>query len=159
MYNIYQLTPMFKPLFLFLLLSTSCFAAELRGRVTAITDGDTLKVFDGSQEVKVRLSNIDAPESKQAFGTRSKQHLADKVLGEDVVVEYHKKDKYKRTLGTIWLGDRNVNLEMVEDGYAWAYRQYLDDRRFLDAEKSARDKKSGLWADPFPTPPWEYRKK
>jgi endonuclease YncB( thermonuclease family) len=144
---------------LLLLLSSSCLAAELRGRVTAITDGDTLKVFDGQQEIKIRLLNIDAPESKQAFGSRAKQHLGEKVFGKEVIVEHHKKDRYKRILGTIWLDNRNINLEMVEDGYAWAYRQYLNDHNFLKAENTAREKKSGLWVDPFPIPPWEYRKK
>lgn len=150
---------MFKSLLLFLFLSSSCLSTELRGRVTSITDGDTLKVFDGSQEIKIRLSNIDAPESKQAFGSRAKQNLGDKVFGKEVIVDYHKKDRYKRVLGTIWLDDRNINLEMVEDGYAWAYRQYLDDHSFLEAEKISRNKKSGLWVDPFPTPPWEFRRK
>jgi endonuclease YncB( thermonuclease family) len=149
---------MIKQIFLLILLSSTCLGAELHGKVTSITDGDTVKVFDGIQEVKIRLSNIDAPESKQAFGTRSKQKLAEKVFGKKVVVEYHKKDKYKRTLGTIWLENRNINFEMVQEGYAWAYRRYLDDTDFLEAEKVARDKKLGLWIDPFPIAPWDFRK-
>jgi micrococcal nuclease len=149
---------MIKQIFLLILLSSTCLGAELQGKVTSITDGDTVKVFDGIQEVKIRLSNIDAPESKQAFGTRSKQKLAEKVFGKNVVVEYHKKDKYKRILGTIWLENRNINFEMVQEGYAWAYRRYLDDTDFLEAEKIARDKKLGLWIDPFPIAPWDFRK-
>lgn len=149
---------MIKQIFLLILLSSTCLGAELQGKVTSITDGDTVKVFDGIQEVKIRLSNIDAPESKQAFGTRAKQKLADEVFGKTVVVEYHKKDKYKRIIGTIWLENRNINLEMVQEGYAWAYRKYLDDLNFLEAEKLARDNKSGLWVDPFPIPPWDFRK-
>jgi micrococcal nuclease len=149
---------MIKQIFLLILLSSTCLGAELQGKVTSITDGDTVKVFDGIQEVKIRLSNIDAPESKQAFGTRSKQKLAEKVFGKKVVVEYHKKDKYKRILGTIWLENRNINFEMVQEGYAWAYRRYLDDADFLEAEKIARDKKLGLWIDPFPIAPWDFRK-
>lgn len=150
---------MIRQIILLIFLSSTCLGAELQGKVTSITDGDTVKVFDGFQEIKIRLSNIDAPESKQAFGTRAKQKLAEKVFGRTVVVEYHKKDKYKRIIGTIWLENRNINLEMVQDGYAWAYRKYLDDINFLQAEKDARDNKFGLWVDPFPQPPWDFRKR
>jgi len=92
-------------------------AQTLHGRVVGVTDGDTVKVLDGSnQEHKIRLAGIDAPERKQPFGQRAKQHLSDLVYGKNVVVEWHKQDRYKRIVGKILIGERDANLEMVRAG-------------------------------------------
>ena len=77
----------------------------LAGKVVAIADGDTLTVLDSvNAQHRIRLQGIDAPESGQAFGTRSKQHLSDLVFGKQVTVEYDKKDRYGRTLGKVIVG-------------------------------------------------------
>lgn len=82
-------------------LSISLAQAEiLTGQVVKIADGDTLTVLDVSkQQHRVRLAGIDAPERKQAFGTASRQHLADLVFGRVVTVEWYKRDRYQRILG------------------------------------------------------------
>ena len=48
---------------------------------------------------------------------------------------------------------------MVQDGLAWHYKQYSKDDKMAKAEVEARESKKGLWSDPNPVPPWEYRKK
>ena len=105
-----------------------------------------------------RLSGIDAPELGQDFGKRSKQALADKVADKQVTVETHGKDRYGRTLGTIYVGERNINLEMVAEGMAWWHKRYAPKDAALEkAESAARAGKLGLWAGK-PIEPWEWRK-
>ena len=76
-------------------------AAELRGVVVGITDGDTLTVLIAKQQLKIRLADIDAPESKQPFGTRSRQSLAALCFKKDARLETQGKDRYGSTIGTV----------------------------------------------------------
>ena len=85
-------------------------------RVVGVHDGDTLTGLDEAKtQFKIRLDAIDAPEIKQPFGQASKKALADKVFGKDVVVVAKTKDRYGRTVGHIMLGNRDINLEMLEE--------------------------------------------
>ncbi len=141
-------------------------AATLTGRVVGIQDGDTITVLDASKtQHKIRLAGIDAPESKQAFGTRSKQNLSDLVHNQQVTVEWEKRDRYGRPVGVVLVNGKDTNLEQVRAGMAWWYRQYANeqtpkDRQLYElAENEAIAAKRGLWADKQPVPPWEWRRK
>ena len=145
---------------LLLAFAASLHGEEIRGKVVGIADGDTITVLDaGKVQHKIRLEGIDAPEKGQAFGTKSKDAMSEKVGGEDVVVRWEKKDRYGRILGDVYLGDRHINLEMVEDGLAWHYKQYSKAKALAEAEDAARKAKKGLWVDKEPVPPWEFRKR
>lgn len=129
------------------------------GRVVSIADGDTLTVLDDADvQHRIRLFGIDAPEKAQAFGNQSKRNLANKVFGETVRVEVVDIDHYGREVGRIYLGDRFINLEQVRDGYAWRYTAFDRRHEFEAAELAARQRRRGLWADPHPTPPWDFRR-
>jgi endonuclease YncB( thermonuclease family) len=151
--------------FALVLVVFSASAATLAGRVVGVYDGDTITLLDASQhQYKIRLAGIDAPESKQAFATRSKENLSEWVYGREVVVAWEKHDRYGRTLGVVLVDGHDVNLEQVRAGVAWWYRQYAkeqlpNDRRLYElAENEARAAKRGLWADTDPTPPWNFRR-
>ena len=145
-------------LILGLAITSPSWATEWTGTVVSISDGDTLTVLNANkQQVKIRLVEIDAPESKQAFGTQSKQSLADLCFQKPVVVADKGLDKYKRTLGRIKCNGIDANAEQVKRGMAWAYRQYLTDQTIADLEETAKAERIGLWADDEPTPPWEFR--
>lgn len=58
-----------------LLFSHGVSAESKAGRVVKVQDGDTLTVLVSRKQVKVRLADIDAPERKQPFGTRSRPSL------------------------------------------------------------------------------------
>ena len=90
-----------------LLAPTDAPAATLTGKVVGVTDGDTLTLLVDKTQYKIRLSRIDAPESRQAFGTRAKQALSGKVFGKTVRVLSEGQDKYGRTLGTVEVDGRN----------------------------------------------------
>jgi endonuclease YncB( thermonuclease family) len=136
----------------------------ITGRVVGISDGDTLTVLDEStRQRKIRFNGIDAPESGQAFGSRSTQSLSDLVLNQVVTVTGSKLDRYGRLVGKVTLGGRDIGLLQIQRGMAWLFRKYAhelsrdDALAYERAEMSARAERRGLWIDPAPVPPWEYR--
>jgi len=147
---------------LFLLLTPFAATAEtLAGKVVGVHDGDTLTLLDHSKrQIKIRLAEIDAPESRQPYGSRSKQELSGLAFGKSVAVQVQDIDRYGRTVGRITVDGVDVNAEMVRRGAAWVYRKYAKDQSLFTIEKQARDAKAGLWALPEADrmPPWEWRK-
>jgi len=112
-------------LFLALWLATSVQAADLRGRVLAISDGDAVTVLDAAKnQCQLRLAGIDAPEKAQAFGQASKMSLSDQIIGREVAVGWDKRDRYGRIIGRILVDHRDVCLEQIRRGMAWHYKQY-----------------------------------
>ena len=141
-------------------------ADTLLGKVINVADGDTITVLDDTHtQHKIRLTGIDAPEKRQAFGNVSKQSLAEQVAGQSVAVEWGKVDKYGRKLGKVLLAGLDCNLVQVKRGLAWHYKQYqreqspTDQQSYAAAEIEARAAKLGLWRDADPVPPWEFRHK
>lgn len=138
------------------------------GVVIKITDGDTIRIRTSEGTVvKVRLGLIDAPETSkkrergQPYGAESSRALSAKVMGKRVRVEMIDVDSYKRLVGIVYVGGRCVNLEMVREGFAWGYKDYLSAPYasiYLSAEDEARRSRRGLWRRGNPQPPWEYRK-
>lgn len=131
---------------------------EMVGRVVSVNDGDTITVLIDRTQHKIRLTGIDAPEAKQPFGSRAKEHLSGLVAGRDVRIKWRSKDRYGRILGDIYADDRWINREMVESGFAWQYVRFDRSAELRIAEHFARDNAAGLWADREPIPPWEWRR-
>ncbi|MBX3745957.1 MAG: thermonuclease family protein [Verrucomicrobiae bacterium] len=132
--------------------------ADLRGRVVSVSDGDTLKVVSGRKETTIRLAGIDAPERRQPYSEQAKRALSEMVFGKDVRVVIQDTDRYGRTVGVVYVGRKQVNLELVRMGLAWHYRQYSDDKDLARAEVEARKARRGLWADRKPVAPWDWRR-
>lgn len=162
-----RLSATFKGLLFSVALATSSasVAESYSGLVVSVADGDTVTVLDGAnQQHKVRLAGIDAPEKSQAFGNVSRQHLAQLVFQKKVSIEFEKYDRYKREVGKILVAGRDVNLQLIEAGLAWHYKKYeseqspADRQTYSAAESYAAAERRGLWRDPSPTPPWEFRK-
>jgi endonuclease YncB( thermonuclease family)/methylphosphotriester-DNA--protein-cysteine methyltransferase len=134
------------------------------GKVINVHDGDTVTVLDEkNKKTHIRLQGIDAPELKQEFGSVSQQNLSRMVLGKQVTIVWTKIDKYRRTVGTIMLDGHDVNIEQVKAGLAWHFKKYEDEQNpedrvaYAAAEQQARSAKLGLWQDPNPTPPGDWR--
>lgn len=141
-------------------------ADTITGKVVGVADGDTVTVLDDAKrQHKIRLSGIDAPETKQAFGQRSKESLSGLVFAKTVEVETDKIDRYGRRVGKIWIKGIDANLEQIKRGMAWHYKQYAreqskeDQREYAEAEEEARETKRGLWKDVEPVAPWELRRR
>lgn len=151
---------------IFMLFASQIASAEtFSGRIVAIADGDTVTLLDRmKQQHKIRLSGIDAPERKQAFGNVSRQHLAGLVFDKQVTAYCPKTDRYRRAICTIEVDGIDANLGQVAAGMAWHYKAYIRDQRpedrelYAEAEERAQRERRGLWADRNPLAPWEFRK-
>lgn len=159
----------------FFLLPLQASADTLQGRVVGVTDGDTITLLDASKtQFKIRLAGIDAPEKAnkkvpldvggQPFAEQSKRHLSDLIFNKQVSVEWNKKDRYGRTVGKVMLDGADANLEQIKAGMAWWYEKYrkeqtpADQRLYSEAEQVAKTGRVGLWRDPLPMAPWEWRR-
>ena len=147
-----------------LLVAQLSFAAELTGLVVGVSDGDTITVLTVDKtSYKIRLAGIDAPESRQAFGQASKQHLSALVYKKLVTVLWDKKDRYGRTIGKVMVDGTDACLEQIKASLAWHYKRYASEQPAQDradyaaAEDRAKGERIGLWADAQPTAPWDRR--
>tara|TARA_R110002050_G_scaffold204522_4_gene340207 strand:+ start:143060 stop:143617 length:558 start_codon:yes stop_codon:yes gene_type:complete len=134
---------------------------HLEGKIIRILDGDTVEVLYGQLPIKLRLEHIDAPEKrgKQPFGNKAKIAMSNLCFGQTVAIYSDGKfDRNGRLIGVIINKDGvNVNKEMVRLGMAWHFKKYSDDMSYDALEKEAREAKVGLWIDPNPIAPWDFR--
>lgn len=138
---------------------TSAFA-DFSGPVVSVLDGDTIEVLHNNHAERIRLSGIDCPEKGQPYGKKAKQAASALVFGKEVTLQTFGKDKYGRTIADVILPDgTNVNHTLVKDGWCWWYPKYAPENVILaELQRRARRSGVGLWADPNPIPPWEWRK-
>ncbi|WP_308035681.1 thermonuclease family protein [Neisseria cinerea] len=137
-----------------------------KGTVSKVYDGDTLHVIDvNGAKHKIRMAYIDAPEMKQAYGTRSRDNLRTAAEGRKVSVRVFETDRYQREVAQVSAGETDLNLMQVEDGAAWHYESYArkqqdkaDFADYADAQNRAKKDRKGLWKDKKPQAPWAYRK-
>ena len=127
------------------------------GKVVRVSDGDTLTLLVDRKQIKVRLTEIDAPETHQAFGQRSRQSLAEMCATQPATVRSSGKDRYGRVLGRVECKGVDANTEQVRRGMAWVYDRYVTDRSLYALQNEARAAHLGLWTDKAPTAPWVWR--
>jgi endonuclease YncB( thermonuclease family) len=151
----------------FLLTTAVGFGQEpiITGRCVAATDGDTIKVLTTEQQLlRVRIAFIDAPEIHQDFGYRAKQAMSAMAFGKEVELRPHAIDRYGRTVAVVYVSGVDAGLELLRQGLAWVYTRYLPEASidiqasYSQAEALAREQQLGLWSDPEPVPPWEWRR-
>lgn len=139
--------------------ANSFIAQTLTGKVVGVMDGDTFKLLTAdSTLVKVRLANIDCPEKKQSFSARAKEFTSDAVFGKTVTINILKTDRYRRYISNVIYNDSlSLCHELVKNGLAWHFVRYSKDVQLQQLEDKARNDKVGLWQDPNPIAPWEWR--
>ena len=134
---------------------------ELTGKITRIVDGDTAEMLYGELPIMLRLQHIDAPEKrgKQPFGNKAKLVLSELCYSQTVTVLTDGDfDMGGRMIAVIINEDGiNVNQEMVRQGFAWHFKKYSSDNRYSQLELEARENRRGLWKDPAPIAPWDFR--
>lgn len=133
-------------------------------QVVSLGDGDTLRARMQGQTVTIRLGCIDAPEMAQnPFGVQARNRLQQILpAGQTVSVREIDRDQYGRTVAELFLGSRSVNLQMVAQGQAVVYPQYLSGcaaarNQYLQAEKQAKQQRLGFWNQSNPVMPWDFR--
>ena len=143
-----------------MLLISQVFNAEyLEGlKIKKVVDGDTVHVFYQDEVYKIRLTEIDAPERDQPYGSNSTEYLKGLLKEGKVDVDISGTDRYGRKLGRLYWQGKDINRELVSGGYAWVYDQYVTDNSFYENQMKARNLKKGLWRDKNPLEPWNWRK-
>jgi len=139
--------------------------------LTARCNSDSARAPQTTQTLKVRLAGIDAPESRQPYGSQARKALQTLVLKKNVTLRCHTIDRYKRHICTVWVAATghgthtlDVGHALLTQGMAWWYRQYAAEQspqqrsQYEWAEKSARAKRAGLWGSRKPpVAPWQWR--
>lgn len=132
--------------------------ADFSGRVVGVSDGDTLTVLVERRQIKVRVVDIDAPEARQPFGFRAKQHLSTLCFSKRADVAEKGRDRYKRVIGQVSCNGIDAGSWQVRAGMAWVFRRYApSDSPLYALERDAMFARAGLWSDPHAIPPWEWR--
>jgi len=134
-------------------------APRLAGMVVGIADGDTVDLRLDSGMIRVRLHAVDAPEHDQPYGRAARRELSRLVYLRKVEVEPIEQDQYDRLVARLWLGEMDVNAELLRRGAAWVYRRYAREPDYCTFEQEARALEYGLWGLPTipPVAPWEWR--
>jgi endonuclease YncB( thermonuclease family) len=136
----------------------------LLGRVVHVTDGEAFTMVDaGERERQVRLSGIDAPERGQPYSEASALHLAGLVAGRRILVDYYQKDRHERLVGKVFFNCMDINFVQIQRGFAWhdtedIFKQSPADMHlYATAAIKARKAATGLWQEPNPVAPWNWR--
>ena len=134
-------------------------------QVVKVTDGDTIKVQRGGEELRIRFCGIDAPEKDQALGpeaTALLQELVDQSGGQ-VLIDPVERDRYGRTVAEVWSDQVGlINSELVGQGMAFVYDRYVGGCPSREAIVASGDRaeklKLGVWTVSDSATPWEYRR-
>jgi endonuclease YncB( thermonuclease family) len=126
--------------------------------VIGVADGDTLTARCDAKNLRIRVAEIDAPEKAQAFGNRSRQHLAALCFKKPATVRPLSIDRYGRTVARVEFDGTDASAEQVRAGMAWVFDRYMTDRSLYALRDAARADRLGLWIDPAPLAPWEWRR-
>lgn len=145
---------------LIFILVAAAAATDFAAVVTRVTDGDTIRVATAAALYTIRLRGIDAPELAQPYGPDARDAAAALTIGKPIIIIPKETDRYGRIVATVQLPDAStLNDRLLDAGLAWWYRHYEPrDRNLRAREVRARAARAGLWAQPFPTPPWQFRR-
>jgi endonuclease YncB( thermonuclease family) len=146
--------------FLYLLISFVFNFSEFEGKVVGIRDGDTIEVLTVENRVEaIRLAHVDCPEKAQPFGQKAKKFASDFCFGKTVkIIETARRDRSGRIIGLVLYKDKCLNQALVSNGLAWHFKKYSKDMSYNELEQKAKATKIGLWIDPNPIAPWDWRK-
>ena len=149
------------PLYLLILLLLPQLSFGWQGKVVGISDGDTITVMHNGKGEKIRLYGVDCPEKHQDFGNKAKKFTSNMVFGKIAEVEPVTTDRYGRTVGLVSVNGKNLNEELIRNGFAWVYTKYCNKAfctKWYTYQDESRQKKIGLWSMPNTVPPWEFRR-
>lgn len=144
---------------IFVLISLVCSAQRFTVKVVSISDGDTFTAINKDNlQLKIRIFGIDAPEKKQAYGNKSKEFLSSLIFGKSISIDVQSKDGYGRYLAYVYSPEgKDVSLLMIHEGMAWHFTKYDNNEVYEAAQAVAKKARRGLWADPSPIAPWDFR--
>lgn len=148
-----------KILFVLLFCSAILFA-QTKGKVIKISDGDTITVLlEGNIQKKLRLAEVDCPESGQPFGKNAKDFTSQEVFGKDISFVETDIDRYGRMIAKVYYdNNKYLSEELIKAGLGWWYYQFSESKELGTLQNEAKIKKLGLWSDVNAVSPWVFRK-
>lgn len=148
-----------KILFFYILLLCSFCIHSQTGKVIKVKDGDTIVIIDTTNtQHTIRIADIDCPEKGQPFGTKAKNFTSDEIFGKIVTIESKGIDRFGRTIGFVLYNNKNLSFELLKSGLAWHYKYYSKNKEMAKIEVVAKKNKIGLWIDPNPINPYNWRR-
>lgn len=133
---------------------------SFEARCVKVYDGDTIEVMAGGpKSLRVRLHAIDAPEKGQPFSNVARKRTRELTEGKRVRVEVRDQDQYDRLVARIYVDGIDLSEQLIREGLAWHYTRYSSEIALGQAQREARRTHRGLWQDPDPEPPWEFRRR
>ena len=133
--------------------------ADFSAKVMEIEGGDTIILWHNNRTEKIRLNGVVCPDKTQPYGGQAKRFTSFMIQNKDVTVRVVGKDQNGSTIGDVLLQDgQELNKELVKEGLAWWDRKPSTNQSLGQLEEIAKAEKRGLWADPHPVPPWEWKK-
>lgn len=144
------------------LLASTTHADTLTGRVVSITDGDTLTLQLGRQHVTLRIAAIDAPDRFQAWGDRSRTNLSRLTINRTVTANCSRVERQGSPVCSVSVNGVDLGLQQIKDGMAWWDRKGANmqsaesQSAYAHAELMAKLRRTGLWNETNPVPPWEF---
>jgi micrococcal nuclease len=138
-------------------LTVSGQGGDIHCPVLRIIDGDTIDILTNSVKLRIRFDGVDCPESGQTAGADARDFTT-RLLKDKIVTVRLLGAHENRIIGRVFVDGRDVSMELVRAGMAWHYMSFSKDKVLAELEKDARARKMGLWRNPDPMPPWEYRR-
>jgi endonuclease YncB( thermonuclease family) len=136
------------------------YSGSFNALVIGVASGDTIVVsLDNGKQLRVRLEGIDCPELNQEFGEEAKKATVALCFKKKVRIEKTGVDAYGRTLAFVYVSDSCINKQLIRMGMAWQYKEFNNDPELAKLETEAREHKVGLWQQPNPQAPWDFRRK
>jgi len=152
--------PLHYILSLYFITLSLCAQTQYKAKVVGIKDGDTIVVLDSlNNQTTLRLAEVDCPEKKQAFGSRAKQFTSDEVYLKTITYTVYDTDRYGRTIAQVYYDKgKYLSAEIIKAGMGWHYKKYSKSIQLAKQEEEAKANKLGLWIDPNPVYPSDFRK-
>ena len=133
---------------------------SFEARCVKVYDGDTIEVMAGGpRSLRIRLHAIDAPEKGQPFSNVARKRTRELAEGKRVRVEVRDRDQYDRLVARVYVDDHDLSEQLVREGLAWHYTRYSSEIALGNAQREARRAQRGLWQEPEPEPPWDFRRR
>lgn len=130
---------------------------KISGVVQKCHDGDTCRVIANDKVLKIRFAGIDTPELKQKYGKEAQNFTESLIKNRNVDLECEG-TSYDRLTCTVFLEGKNINREIVLNG--WAYDSFKYSKgAFIPDVETAKTQKLGMWKDANLVSPYCFRHK
>jgi endonuclease YncB( thermonuclease family) len=133
--------------------------AQTKAKVIGVKDGDSIEVLlEENKNIVIRLAEIDCPEKNQPYGKKAKAFVSDLIYNKEITFVKTDQDRYGRMVAKVYFKGEYLSETLIKNGLAWHNTKHSKSKYLASLEKDARKNKIGLWADPEPIAPWEWRK-